>query len=373
MLALALGGSLLAAADVYALSLQPGSYHFKFLDVAALYRGAAAGALGTPIPNIVTSPPAPPVLGDVLRVIAEDTSASFHPSHSTVPTSVFDPTAEELTSIIYDLALSRITGVAPGLVELGFSPAGFFAFTDTKVDPGSPVAAAAGGFGGALDLYQEPLGDVTDTTFSTSPGSSAFVAGGAPAAKHTAARPGALKGDAYPAINTAGDPDVILMEAVFAPFPLAGAVGLLADPLIGTGVPVGFGCLACVPGELLNILVTFSAITGVISGGSGFGFLNVIGGPAGALVDDGAIPADVLVGHGLTPAAAALAGYDIHFKTSLASPPSVAAAATGWTASSEDPLHFSTVDQPATVILLGVGLIAMGSLAGRRIGKRRSV
>lgn len=333
------------------------SLHFKFNDVASLYTGASASALGTPVTSVF-SIPSPATTPSFLRGIALDTSAQFHPSHTSVPSSVFNPVVEELTSIFYDLKLSRVTPVSAGTIttlELGFVPAGFFPYTDTIVQPGSPTATAAGGFGGHLDLYLDDKTAGTYTAFTTSLGASAFVPGGATTpTKHTAAL---AAGDAYPKINTAADPDAIEMEAVFAP------------------LPPGAACAACVPGvEVLNIGLSFFTASGTIvpTLSRGFGFLNVIGGPLGAGVITGGIPADVLSGlaAGLTPAGAKALGYDISIELGLSPPPDVGAGATAWLASSEDPLHFS-VPQPGTLLLLGAGLVVVAGF-GRWFRRNRA-
>lgn len=368
---LVFGFLLLWSSGASALDVTGGPHHFAFTDAAALYSGAGPAALGAPITSLLAvaallpgCPPActvfltsdgtpggvPLAAAPTLRSAAIDTSGQSHVGHG-INLTLFNPALEQLTSVIYDLRAFHVAVVGADVstttIEVGFVPAGFFPFVDTIA--GAPGSAAPAGSGGHLDLYlQTPLGAAS--LYSDLPGSSAFIPGGATAVggKHTAA---VAAGDAYPAINTAADPDALVMEAVFAPLPL------------------GTFCTACVPGtEVLVSTIRFVTATGAVVpiGSRGVAFLNAIGGSAGAKVITGGIPADVLAGIalGLTPAGAAALGYDISIEIGFTAPSAVSAGATGWLAGSNDPLHFSAVPQPGAVLLLGAGLVSLMALGG---------
>lgn len=360
--ALSLSALLLLHGQAYALSIGAGTYHTKFNSADALYAGclppgapgcAGSGSLGALVPSAAGATAG--LAGDVLRGISVLNAFQFHAGHVGVPASTWDSTVDEVNSIFYDLRLSRITplGVvgATASFEFGFVPAGFFPFVDT-------VGIIPVGAGGHNDLYVDTKGTGTYTAYSDAPGSSAFLPGGAGAAKHSLAM---ASGDAYPGINTVADGDVLLAETVFAPLP---ALLMVA----------GGGCSACVAGEVFNAKVDISTATGIITGGIGKGFLNIIGGPFGPLVLPGGIPADVLAHYDtlgfLTPALAAALGYDMSLELKFDGPPAVGFGATPWLASDEDPIHFTVTPEPTSMLLFGTMLVGLGAAGGRRLRRR---
>ena len=348
--ALAVVFLLAGAAPAFALSLNPGSeYHIKLTDATVPFHSVGdAYSLGTPVAKVSQV-----VSGDVLRGITNITSMQSHDTDTTVSPAEFNPIVEELTSVFYDLRVSRVTQVARSstmtIVELGFVPARLFGFIDTAVGAGATAATVAGGFGGHLDFYREALGNGYDTRYSTVQGSSAFAAGGSAA---TAARPNG--GDAYPGINGLFDTDdALVAEAVFAP------------------LPMGAPCHACVPGvEVLNLTFGYRNLNGTIVStySRGFGFVNFIGGPLANSIEEGGIPTDVLAGlaPGMTLAGAKTAGYDASLEISYRAPGTVQSGATAWMASSEDPIHLTTrqaeVPAPRALALLMLSILMLGLL-----------
>lgn len=338
-LAAATALAFLLPANAAALSLSSdSSYHMKLSDMTGAFRGANATTLGTPVTSVGALAP-----GDMLRGISQLTSLQFHATDTPVPGAQFDPNFTEITGMFYDLRLARITTVATGggttTYELGFVPGGLFSFNDTAIRAGATTATATAGFGGHMNLFTETKNNGYDTAYTTSLGATAFQAGAGAA---TVAQP--QGGDAYPGLNTTADTDdTRLIEAVFAP------------------LPVTVACFACTPDEVL--LGTFTVNSaGVIGTGSGIGFLNVVGGSLAPSVLDGGIPADVLVGYGLTSDDAKALGLDISVELSFAAPSG------NWLASSEDPLHFTTtatptseqVPAPAALGLMLVGVAVVG-------------
>lgn len=359
--ALSLSALLLLHGQAYALSIGQGTYHVKFNDAEALYTGAGPAALGVPV-----AAPLAIALGDVLRGVSTLNAFQYHATHSNVLAAVYDSTVDEVASVTYGLAVSHLLAApdpfgAPGstIVEVGFMPATvgpggppFFPWTDKNVQPGSFAVSPALGFGGHNDLYldNKTLGGYT--AYSSAPGAAGFIAGGAGPGKHSAAM--LFGGDGYSGINTAADPDVLLAETVFAPLPIA---AMFAS---------GTCSAACLVGEVL-VARLFVSPAGSITGGIGKGFLNIIGGPFGPTVMPGGIPGDVLANYDatgfLTPAMAAALGYDISLEVKFGAP------GPGWLASTEDPMHFTVVPEPTSMLLFGTMMVGLG-MAGRVLRRR---
>ena len=228
-----------------------------------------------------------------------------------------------LCGLLYDITLiNSVTGPAPSPANtwtLDFAPGGRYAdaasgggtqgtWLDTVVGDGGLLATTANGYGGILVIYDQfPI----NTDFSAGGlGPWAWTEG--TTATGDAALPTA---DGFPTIA-----DVTpWLIAVLAPEP--SVYGFTA----GT--------------------VMHEYITGMTN--SGLGFANIIGGSAASLFDT-----DVFG-----------AGLDIRLEWD---PILGLGPVDGWQLSSDDPVQFSIIPEPATMTLLGIGIAGLGLLRKRR-------
>jgi len=231
-----------------------------------------------------------------------------------------------LSGMLYDINLlpaSVIPGPVPGpgaaawFLELG--PGGRYAdaasgggtqgtWTDTVPGIGGLLATTAGGYGGLLVVYDDPALNTDFSAGGAGPAAWTEASTAAPDASLTAA-------DDFPTISDVSP----WLVAVLAPEPAA------------YGYPAG--------------TVMHEVITGQTN--SGLGFANIIGGAAASQFDT-----DVFG-----------VGLDIRLEWD---PIIHSGPIDGWQLSSDDPVQFSIIPEPATLTLLGLGLAGLGLYRKRR-------
>jgi len=238
-----------------------------------------------------------------------------------------------LSGMLYDITLlpssvipGPIPGPGPATWSLELGPGGRYAdqvsgggtqgmWRDLVPGIGGVLAATAGGYGGLLVIYDEmPI----NTDFSAGgPGPWAWTEASIP-------NPDASLSvsDAFPTISDVSP----WLVAVLAP-----------EPWVGVGGPAAYGWPA---GTVMH-----EVITGMTN--SGLGFANIIGGAAASQFEtdvfgpglDIRLEWDPIIGQGPID---------------------------GWQLSSDDPVQFSIIPEPATLTLLGLGLAGLGLYRKRR-------
>lgn len=332
--------AMLLTAPAHALNLPVGSLEGSFVDWGNMWTDANGdGTCETPIgPGVL------PVPGDEDRFIANVNS--FVDGFGVgLPPSQFNPGTEELTAIGYDLYVIGAnpvggTGAGPILdIYLGIAPPGGAARTPwVDLDGDAPVGA-----GGHLDAYHD-----TNPNFSPAPGPAGWGMGG------STPFGGSLPagGDTYATVTDGTE----WLSTVFVPLPLFFAV----------------------PGDTVMIVTGWNPDIGEATG---YGYLNVIGGTFASSIQRGTYAAgqDGIMGTADDVLGADMVmNFDLDFDPFIVPgfPGPLTGRVTpiprpqyGWSVTSDDPVNFTVIPTPSSVILLcslATGLYGASSVKRRR-------
>jgi hypothetical protein len=287
----------------------------KLMDFGAWYNA------GVPVPVGV-----PPAVGFEDRSIFQVTQLNLLAGGVPVwPTA--SPPKEELTGVFYDLKIGAFSVIGPPgpgqVVLIDYIPMG-------RIDPSRPdlKGAPVAGAGGAFDVWLDQTLDYGITAGVGAP----FLG------------PGAW----VPNCACPGDGIVGLHDD----YPGAGNLNQLGVAegnvawLYGDFVPLATAPLLPGVAVMTQTIFPFSGF------GFGTAFLNIKGGSV----------ADVLGENGFGPGMDVSLIYDVKFTPNPAAPPLY-----GWSVRSNDPVTFSTVPEPCTMLLLGSCVLgAFGYLKRRR-------
>jgi hypothetical protein len=351
----ALLATTLAAAPARAIELEVGPDMFaKFNDWSNLYQ-PLVGAPYAPRPLSGQAP----ALGDELRSILQVTTIQ---NQDTLEFLWNAGAGEELTGILYDLELVQIIAIGNALL-LDFAPLGRNPLTGT----GSPAA-----FGGVLEVYADSPADFTPNPGGLSPKLENLLPLPAPyippvtsgpyywtegAAGHAA---GAAGADTYPGTSDGS----LWLAGVFVDYLTAGIPPHPGpDGILGTADDVAHHP-ATVWSEVFDLTTGSGEATGYLHGVGG-SFLSSL-----ELNKYGPYMEIELGGHMAFPRAQINPGPDGILGTGddfLELVDVANYAGVGhWQVDSWDPANFGTIPEPATLSLLGVGLVSLVGVGLRR-------
>lgn len=302
LVALALSIALFAAAANATVIPMAGPNEGHLKDVSHHFTGAIAGQPGSGVP-VATGHQI--TIGDEFRALFRVDDLELMGSPLGKYWLHQSTTGDELTGVLYDLAVSRID--PNGVIY--YAPLGRNPLLPTD-DADGDITAWPGAFGGVIELYQDATPDL-DATLLSGAGPALWVPGSGPV------RPSGTAADGYP---TATDGTL-------------GLSGVLLDlSAFGAGNP----------GEVYKLTPLGGGVY------SGLGYMNVFDGLAAPMIAAGGIP---MAGTG-----AGLADVAIHTSITLGtnvwSNPN-------WSAGSSDPMRFNVVPEPVTLTTVALGSILL--------------
>jgi len=324
----------LLAAPARAISLPAGLYRASITDRSNFFQDLTAPPDGNF--ETVTPPGPPPAVGDENRTVFQIDGANFGQLQLDLvgvpeikdksPTAPAPVPGGVLSGMLYDIVLgagSAVPPAGPSIVApwfLDFVPGTRYtnaggsdgAWVDTS--PSIGPATSAAGFGGLLVVYDDPVINVDFTAGGAGPG--AWVEG-----LIAAPDPSLTFSDHFPTISDVAP----WLVAVLAPLP----------------PPIAAFYSVTTPGTVLS-----ENLFGVAN--SGIAFANVIGGTA----------AGMIIPNVFGP----MLDIRIEFEPDLVP-------TDGWQTASDDPVQLGIVPEPATLSLMGIGLMSLMGVCYRRMKK----
>jgi hypothetical protein len=346
MLAVALAATPASAGTITDASLLPtGDYQAKFSGFSDLYTPSPTGSgNGTPERFGLTGAALTAGIGTLEnRAIFNTTSIQ-----TLAPVTVWNGSSQSLTGLFYDLTLAGVTQQGSALV-LDFD-------VSSRTSPlsGPGLATSPANSGGVVQVYAQ----AAPNAFNADPASGGSL------------HPAPTSGKLVSSVN--GTPPV--SNGKWGPAQwVQGATVSSSD----TYAPNSNGTL-WLSGEFVRFSdVGVTAVDGDpntvfeesinlnLGGGSGFGYIHLVGGSDFARISKGDVgygPAvDMLLNSDLSIPATNVAGtkFTGHNGTSYGG-------AGYWPADANDPLTFSVVPEPVSIIFFGTGLVAVGGYVARR-------
>lgn len=328
-----------AAAPVRATLLRAGPLEAHFTNGAALYVFDSQSQSWIPrAPQDVQLPgdPVVPPWADTVPQIGDENRSVFDVNQflqNGVPYHSF--TSGTLTGMMYDLEVVAMNvSVDPITHDAVFD----YYYSGLGRNPVHPDADTPVGSGGVMQLWYDPTAEsATDNLVLFDPNSDglaplAWVEGGAGVP------------DSYPTVNDPADTDASLwLECIFAPITWA--------DLDGDGVPE----TPIVMQETLRVGQSGAAQSGSIAQA----FLNIVGGSEAYMFDR-----DVY-GPGLDLAMGA--NLQLPFNPAYTGTPQDIG---NWAVRSWDPVQGNVIPEPATLTLLGLGVLGLGARIRRNKSRK---